>query len=97
MENQEEIFFSSRSFFNSRDNGTKQPRLTMRQRIQLRLFGRTKIGELRSLWRRGTPIYVAKCAVHGLFSDTPLGQGELLVCRECFRSKLVMLFGESFS
>jgi hypothetical protein len=93
-----EISSSSRRHFESYSGETKKMHLTLWQRIQLRIHGRTKIGEMRSGSRKGTPIYIGNCVIHGLYADTPLGgYTEMLVCRKCFRVKLVELFSECCS
>jgi hypothetical protein len=55
---------------NSKFVGKEEPKLSLIQKAKLRIFGIAKIGEVRRGPRKGTEIFLGRCAIHGLYADT---------------------------
>ena len=61
------------------------PKLTLLQRIKLRLLGYVYIGhyKLSETWRDSLPFYAFKCPKHGIVVDYPHGYYDRLDCPYC--------------
>ena len=59
-------------------------KLSLRQKVELKLFGKTCIGyKTKPGWSGYLPFYLVKCEKHGLFETYPEGYREKLVCPKC--------------
>jgi len=55
--------------------------LSLFKRIQLRVFGYVRVGEIsKSGWRGFLPLYAFNCPKHGLVENYPMGYEERLLC-----------------
>jgi hypothetical protein len=60
------------------------PRLTLLQRLHLRLTGRVRVGWMRRPgWRGELPFYAFRCPIHGIVVDYPHGHSGRLECPRC--------------
>ena len=55
------------------------PHLSLRNRLELFLFGHSKIG----VYKGRVDLYVSKCPIHSLFADYPHGVSSELRCPKC--------------
>ena len=64
-------------------------RLTLLQRLRLRLFGHVFYRYMkRPEWRGRLPVYIVRCKRHGLFLDYPHGFRGYFTCPKCFREEV---------
>ena len=63
--------------------------LSMRNKIELKLFGRSKFANvaLNKSWRGAVEFYVFKCDKHGIVADYPHREEQILECPVCVRSR----------
>ena len=60
------------------------PELSLRKRLQLLVSGRVFLCYVQPPGYSGpVPVYVVKCAKHGLYLDNPHGHREYFQCRDC--------------
>ncbi len=60
------------------------PRLSLRQRLELRLTGKTYVGhDARPGWTGAMPFYAFECPKHGLVTNYPMGYEKRLECPKC--------------
>lgn len=73
----------------SRQRSPNAPQLSMRQRLALRLTGKTYVGHYsKPGWSGALPFYAFECPTHGLVSNYPMGYGKRLECPKCLEEKL---------
>jgi hypothetical protein len=60
------------------------PRLTLLQRLQLRLTGSVRVGWMRRPgWKEELPLYAFRCSIHGIVVNYPHGFSGRLECPHC--------------
>lgn len=60
------------------------PKLTLFQKLRVKLFGSCKIGYIKEEgWRDKIPLFAFYCNKHGIISSVPMGFNQMLVCPSC--------------
>jgi len=61
--------------------------LSVRNKIELKLFGRSKFANvaLNKSWRGAVEFYVFKCDKHGIVADYPHREEQVLECPVCVK------------
>jgi len=60
------------------------PRLSLLQRIELKITGKAYIGEdQKPGWYGSLPFYAFECPTHGLVTNYPMGYEKRLECPKC--------------
>ena len=61
-------------------------KLSLLQKIELRLYGQTYIGhKTKPGWSGSEPFYLVRCKKHGLFETYPQGHKRKMICPECWK------------
>jgi|WetSurMetagenome_2_1015567.scaffolds.fasta_scaffold93089_3 hypothetical protein len=65
------------------------PKLTLRQKILLKINGEVFIGYKQGIGDHGkVPVFVVHCSEHGNYLDTPHGWCNYFSCDECFDERI---------
>jgi hypothetical protein len=62
-------------------------KLSLMQRLKLRILGYVYVGEFQDWGFRGVlPFYAVRCRLHGIFLDYPHGYKEYFLCPKCMEA-----------
>jgi hypothetical protein len=79
----------SKTGFITLDGELQISRLSIRNKVELKLFGRSKLGKhaLNQSWRGAAEFYAFKCERHGIVVNYLHGYEQVLKCPICLKAR----------